>query len=161
MSTPNNTSGNKASSAVPYRSSRWPARLLIWTGIGHNLVGLFVKKEMAKPFMEAVQGGYVNQFARSTARCNAFWFLIVGFNLVMLGRVVDWYLFPDEQEQAPHIKDKEKKQKTEQSLVRSERVLPRELGYWFVGIGVAGATALPIGGFYLLIGQGAALLLAK
>jgi cellobiose phosphorylase len=122
--------------------------------------------------MDAVRGGYINQFSKSLPRCNALWFLMVGFNLIILGRAVDWYLFPGEQEQAPHAaltdgKEKSQEERQQQmehkkrSLVRSERVVPRELGYWCLGVGVAGAVALPIGGFYLMIFQGAAILLAK
>lgn len=166
------SSSSSSSQSIPYRSSRWPARFLIWTGIGHNLVGAFLKREIGSNFMEAIRGGYVNQFAKNIPRCNAFWFLVVGVNLIVLGRAVDWYLFPSEQEQAPRaalIDSKEKSQEQQQqqmerkkkSLVRSERVVPRELGYWCLGLGVAGALALPIGGFYLMIFQGAAILLAK
>ncbi|KAF9120499.1 hypothetical protein BG015_006064 [Linnemannia schmuckeri] len=118
--------------------------------------------------MDAIRGGYVNQFAKSLPRCNAFWFMIVGFNLILLGRAVDWYLFPEEQEQSPCAaltedkeKDKSQQRQKKMSLVRSERVVPRELGYWCLGLGVAGVAALPISGFYLMLFQGAAILLAK
>lgn len=94
--------------------------------------------------------------------------MVVGFNLILLGRAVDWYLFPEDQEQAPRAaltdgKEMEKSQmeQKKRSLVRSERVVPRELGYWCLGLGVAGVAALPISGFYLMIFQGAAILLAK
>ncbi|KAF8932670.1 hypothetical protein BGZ47_011244 [Haplosporangium gracile] len=161
------SSSASSNSSVPYRSSRWPGRFLVWTGIGHNLVGGFLKPEIGGNLMDAIRGGYVNQFAKSLPRCNAFWFMIVGVNLILLGRAVDWYLFPEEQEQAPHAaltdcKEKEKPRKEQKkSLVRSERVVPRELGYWCLGLGVVGVAALPIGGFYLILFQGAAILLAK
>ncbi|KAF9906061.1 hypothetical protein EC991_001069 [Linnemannia zychae] len=149
------SSNNNNSSSIPYRSSRWPARWLIWTGIGHNVAGFF-SPNIRVFFNDAVRAGYINQFAPDFARCNAFWFYLVGFNLIMMGRVMDWYLFPED------VQEKKKGQgETKKDLVRSDKVLPRELGYWFLGIGVAGAAALPKGGFYLMIAQGAALLLAK
>ncbi|KAF9134679.1 hypothetical protein BGW39_006268 [Mortierella sp. 14UC] len=158
MSSYNTTASSNNNNAfpVPYRSSRWPARWLIWTGVVHNVVG-FISPEIGPYFNDAVRAGYVNQFVPDYARCHAFWFYLVGFNFIMMGRAMDWYLFPEDvQEQK-----KGRAEKKNKSLVRSDKVMPRELGYWFLGIGVAGAAALPESGFYLLIAQGAGLLLAK
>ncbi|KAF9545694.1 hypothetical protein EC957_010557 [Mortierella hygrophila] len=162
------SSSSSSTTPIPYRSSRWPARLLVWTGIGHNLVGAFVIPEIGGNFMDAIKHGYVNQFEKNFPRCNALWFMIVGVNLILLGRAVDWYLFPEDKEQAPRAvltegKEKEKSQKEQKkrNLVRSGRVVPRELGYWCLGLGVVGIAALPKSGFYLMLFQGAAILLAK
>jgi hypothetical protein len=128
---------------------------LIWTGIGHNIVG-FINPHIRVFFNEAVREGYINRFVGNYARCSAFWFYVAGFNLIMMGRLMDWYLFPEDVQEQKKVEGEKKK-----SLIRSDKVLPRELGYWFLGIGVAGVAALPRGGFYLMILQGAALLLSK
>ncbi|KAG0247992.1 hypothetical protein BGZ95_008273, partial [Linnemannia exigua] len=152
------TSSNNKSSAIPYRSSRWPARYLIWTGIVHTIYG-FINPRIRVFFNDAVKAGYFNQFVGDYARCNAFWFYLAGVNFIVMGRFVDWYLFPKDVERKKVQGEKEREKK--QSLARSEKELPRELGYWFLGIGVVGVAALPKSGFYLMIFQGAALLLAK
>ncbi|OAQ36822.1 hypothetical protein K457DRAFT_131956 [Linnemannia elongata AG-77] len=166
-SSSSSSSSSASTTPIPYRSSRWPARFLIWTGIGHNLVGALMPK-IGSNLMDAIKHGYVNQFDNNFPRCNAFWFMIVGFNLILLGRAVDWYLFPEELEQAPRatltdgkVKEESQKGQKKRNLVHSERVVPKELGYWFLGLSAAGIAALPKSGFYLLLLQGAAILLAK
>ncbi|KAG0373766.1 hypothetical protein BGX24_011265 [Mortierella sp. AD032] len=149
---PSSNSDGNSSQAVPYRSSRWPARLMILTGVIHNVAGLF-DPHIGTYFNEALKAGYVNQFTGSFTRSHAFWFYLVGVNFIMAGRLMDWYLFPEDV--------REQQKDTKQSLVRSQRVLPREVGYWFLGIGVAGVAAFPESGFYMLIFQGAGLILAQ
>ncbi|KAG0255408.1 hypothetical protein BG011_005154 [Mortierella polycephala] len=142
---------------IPYRSSRWPARFLIWTGIGHNIVGLLLP-HYRKPMIDAVKAGFFNQFGANVARSNSFWFFFAGVNLVLMGKIVDWYLFPTKDDVQPAAN--EALQRQGQDLKRSKRVLPRLLGTWFLGIGVVGAIAIPRSGFYLMIMQGLALHLA-
>ncbi|KAI7817115.1 hypothetical protein BC939DRAFT_507676 [Gamsiella multidivaricata] len=36
-SSSSSSESSRRPSAVPYRSSRWPARFLVWTGVGHNI----------------------------------------------------------------------------------------------------------------------------
>ncbi|GJJ70225.1 hypothetical protein EMPS_02574 [Entomortierella parvispora] len=142
---------------IPYRSSRWPGRLLMLTGIGHNIVGL-IRSVFREPFIQALNAGYLNKFDYSH-RGNSFWFLLTGFNLFLIGRLVDWYLFP--------IEDKVQK-KTQSSAaavpdarVRSRRALPQELTYWCLGLGIGGGLAFPMSGFHLMTIQGLLLLLLK
>ncbi|KAF8933042.1 hypothetical protein BGZ58_006615, partial [Dissophora ornata] len=133
-------------------------------GVGHTVVGLLLD-DLRVPFLEAVSAGYVNQFAVSISRRNSFWFFLAGANFILLGKTIEWYLFP-ESESIHGGKSKKDVKDDSSSLryyskVRSERVLPREMGVWFLGIGIGGAVAIPKSGFYLLILQGLALLLAK
>jgi len=164
MSTASSSSSSR-SEAVPYRSSRCPARFLIFTGVGHTAVGLLIDN-IRVPFLEAVSAGYVNQFTVSLSRHNSFWYFLAGVNLILLGKTVEWYLFLEPESSIHGGKSKKDLKDDSSSLrhyskVRSERVLPRELGVWFLGIGIGGAAAIPKSGFYLLILQGLALLLAK
>ncbi|KAI7821167.1 hypothetical protein BC939DRAFT_504483 [Gamsiella multidivaricata] len=148
-------------SAVPYRSSRWPARFLVWTGVGHNIVG-FLIPAVRQPFVDALKGGYINQLGTSISRRHSFWFFMAGVNLVLLGKLVDWYLFPEQVDGHRKIKDDSSvRAHSDKGEVRSERKLPRELGVWFLGIAIGGATAIPKSGFYLLGIQGLAILFAK
>ncbi|KAG0373767.1 hypothetical protein BGX24_011266 [Mortierella sp. AD032] len=104
------SSKNNNSSAVPYRSSRWPARYLIWTGIGHNIAG-FISPRIGVFFNDAAKAGYINQFAGDHARSNAFWFYVVGVNLIMMGRIVDWYLFPEDVQERTKVQGEKEKEK--------------------------------------------------
>ncbi|KAF9288855.1 hypothetical protein BGZ68_010487 [Mortierella alpina] len=162
MSSHNNQSStNKRSlssdDSVPYRSSPWPARFLYMTGIGHNIVGLLMP-QVRRPFMEALKAGYVGQLESTVERRHAFWFFMGGVNLYMMGKLVQWYLSPETNEDEGQ---RDFKDKPRDRLQRSNRILPRELGIWFVAVGIAGAAALPRSGFYLLIAQGLGLLLSK
>ncbi|KAG9322764.1 hypothetical protein KVV02_007024 [Mortierella alpina] len=159
MSSHSSTSKRSPSSAdsVPYRSSPWPARFLFMTGIAHTIAGLLIHT-VRNPFMEALQAGYVNQHGSTVQRRHAFWFFMGGVNMILMGKLVQWYLSPEvkEDEGLRDLKDKPRDQ-----LQRSRNVVPRELGIWFVGVGIAGAAALPKSGFYLLIAQGLGILLSK
>ncbi|KAF9182241.1 hypothetical protein BGZ51_004859 [Haplosporangium sp. Z 767] len=152
MSTPD------SAASIPYRSSRWPARSLIWTGIGHNVVGLLTPHYRI-PMIEAIKAGFFNQFGGNAARSNSFWFFTCGFTLILMGKLVDLYLFPIKDDVQSTTNKSLQRQGLE--LKRSERVLPRSVGTWFLGIGVVGAAALPRSGFYLMILQGLAVHLAQ
>ncbi|KAF9432119.1 hypothetical protein BGZ76_011242 [Entomortierella beljakovae] len=153
------------SSPIPYRSSRWPARFLVITGIGHTIVGLALQP-IREPLVQAIKDGYFNQFKGSAARCHSFWFLLAGANMILMGRFIDWYLFSNIQdnakpEYAKVVKDKDALTRHARKAIQSDKALPRELGYWFVGLAVAGASAMPRSGFYLLGLQGLGILLSK
>ncbi|KAG0197771.1 hypothetical protein BGX28_008719 [Mortierella sp. GBA30] len=145
MSSPKNSSSTEP---IPYRSSRWPGRLLVWLGIGHNVAG-FLKSDIRNPFVDALKAGFVNQFDSSADRRHSLWFFIAGLKMMMLGKVINYYLFPEDV-----VKDKPRKR-----IQRSDKVLPRTVGVWFVGLGLIGAAAIPKSGFYLLIAEGLSILL--
>jgi len=127
------------------------------TGIGHNIVGL-IKPVYREPLTQALQAGYLNQFGLSQ-RGNAFWFFLTGFNLFLIGRLVDWYLFPIEGK--PQKKIQSTPASVTDTRVRSERVLPQELSYWCLGLGIGGGLAFPTSGVHLMTIQGLLLLLLK
>ncbi|KAG0226332.1 hypothetical protein B0O80DRAFT_453214 [Mortierella sp. GBAus27b] len=139
--------------SVPYRASRWPARLLFATGLCHNIVGLLAEG-VRKPLFDAIKAGYVAQFRVNYPRLHSFWFFVAGFNMMLMGRMINMHLFPN---------DKSLMAKNEQahSSTKSNRKLPRELGVWFIAIAIGGAAALPKSGFYLMGLQGIALLVSE
>ncbi|KAF9999717.1 hypothetical protein BGZ80_002460 [Entomortierella chlamydospora] len=120
------------------------------------------------PFVQAIQDGYINQISLSVQRRYSLWFFMAGLNLVMMGKLMDWYLFPTPSsaiDDATHTNKGEsqslRERRHQRNNVHSERELPRELGYWFLGIGVTGALAIPKSGFYLLGLQGLAIIFSK
>ncbi|CAO3563858.1 unnamed protein product [Mortierella alpina] len=159
MSSHSNTSKRTSSSSgsVPYRSSPWPARFLYATTVVHTIAG-FLMPHVRKPFIESLKAGYVGQHGTSMERRQAFWFFMASANMFLMGKLVHWCLSPQtsEDEDRRDLKDKPR-----DGLQRPRYVLPRELGVWFVGVGIAGAAALPKSGFYLLIAQGLGILLSK
>lgn len=82
-------------SPVPYRSSRWPARLIASTGLFHNVVGLLIK-DIRKPFIDAILSGYVGQF-NGAKRLHSFWFFFGGVSMMLMGRMIDLHLFPEDE----------------------------------------------------------------
>ncbi|KAF9960030.1 hypothetical protein BGZ72_008107 [Mortierella alpina] len=127
------------------------------TGIFHNVIGLLIPR-VREPFMVALKAGYVGQLELNTGSRHAFWFFMGGVNMVLMGKLMQWCLSPETREDEGR---RDLKDKPRDSLQRSSYVLPRELGVWFVGVGIAGAAALPKSGFYLLIAQGLGILLSK
>ncbi|KAF9961373.1 hypothetical protein BGZ70_008293 [Mortierella alpina] len=159
MSSHSSTSKRTSSSSgsVSYRSSLWPARFLCMTGIFHNFVGLLIP-QVRNPFIDAIKAGYVGQHGTSIERRHAFWFFMGGVFIFLMGKLMHWCLSPEMREDEGH---RDLKDKPRDGLQRSRIVLPRELGVWFVGVGIAGAAALPKSGFYLLIAQGLGILLSE
>ncbi|KAF9109224.1 hypothetical protein BGX27_007847 [Mortierella sp. AM989] len=151
---------------VPYRSSRWPARFMVSMGIGHTIAGLCFDS-VRTPFFQAIKSGYFNKFY-GVERCHALWLFIGGVNMVILGRFMNWYLFPNSESDIlidNRINHKDGKQVSDRQHRRreyhSDRRLPRELGYWLVGLSVAGAAAMPKTGFFLFGLQGLAILFTE
>ncbi|KAF9348790.1 hypothetical protein BGX26_012827, partial [Mortierella sp. AD094] len=111
----------------------------------------------------------------SPAHSNSYWFFIAGVNMILRARLMDWYLFPDlpSLPSSSGVDDntliQNEAESEKQALIRrqqrsndhSDRKIPRELGYWFVGIAVTGALAMPKSGFYLLGIQGLAIIFSE
>ncbi|KAI1317585.1 hypothetical protein EDD11_008155 [Mortierella claussenii] len=186
-SPPTSSSSSSASQdlsgSIPYRSSRWPARFLVLTGIGHTIVGL-VLRPIRLPLLASLQDGYFDAFAGTIERRHSFWFIIAGLNIVLIGKLVDLYLFPEDHKAPNHSKpigggsglpsekltanilaSKSHDQKEQKRAFRgqdcSERRLPREIGVWFLGLALGGQLAINKSGFFLLGLQGLAILLTK
>ncbi|KAF9581475.1 hypothetical protein BGW38_001486 [Lunasporangiospora selenospora] len=160
---PSNTSSSHPSESapVPFRRSRWPGRLAILIGAGHQLVGL-ADKRTRQPLLDAIQDGYFDKFAPSFERLHSFWFFIGGINIILLGKFMNWYLFPEDYDKTLlQPAQDQQKQVQRRPRVQSDRSLPRSLGYWMIGICMVGITSLPRSGFYLFGIEGLALILSK
>jgi hypothetical protein len=108
-------------------------RLLIVTGIGHALVGLALFHE---PLAAIVRDGIVGAIGvhltrdgiqPSLGREAAFWFLLYGPILYLLGRV------------------------TERAVEGRDAGMLRLLGRNLLGVGVVGAAIMPVSGFWIVI----------
>ncbi|GEC92875.1 DUF6463 family protein [Brevibacillus brevis] len=102
---------------------------LIITGLLHTVVGLFL---YAEPLQQIVANGFWNAVGREEVA--AFWFMMFGFLLMLLGYMADWLM-------------KKKGMET-----------PAAFGWTILGICVVGAIAMPASGFWLGIPQAGILL---
>lgn len=173
---PSNSSthqNNPDTATFRYRSSRWPGRLMILTGALHTDYAFRVAG-LREPFLAAIRDGYVGQFREDTARGNSFWFIFGGVCMVLIGQLMNWYLFPEPRNTIPAKGNDEKKYKSVMQDPWRERligatvhqqvsqfVLPRKMGVWLVGLWIGGAMAYPASGFHLAGMQGLAILLTK
>ena len=66
---------------------RWIGRSLIGIGLIHVLLGGFL---YAEPLQDIVNAGIWNSLELEPLRHLAFWFLVDGFWVILLGLVVDW-----------------------------------------------------------------------
>lgn len=106
---------------------------LFWLGLAHIVFGAI---RFRKPLLEAIAAGYVGQFNQTEARRTAFWFIILGPSLMMLGLV------------AVH------------AVALAEWALLQQIGLVLVGTCVAGALAFPKSPFPLGLVIGLLLLAA-
>ncbi len=114
---------------------RWTGPLLMGTAVLHNVVGILYFKE---PLLAIMRDGVVNAISPNQMQPNfdreaAFWFLLVGIALFMLGQLAHWM-----------------QQKT--------GTLPDALGLWLLGLALVGVVMMPVSGFWLILPQAAYIL---
>jgi uncharacterized protein DUF6463 len=97
------------------------AWVLVVLGLGHTVVGLVGFK---KPLAEAVSAGFVGQFVGYPDRRTAFWFMIFGPLLVMVGHTAI---------HAAHASDRE---------------LLKVIGFYLLAISAIGSLAQPTSPFW-------------
>ncbi|NRR24736.1 DUF6463 family protein [Brevibacillus sp. MS2.2] len=102
---------------------------LILTGLLHTVVGLLF---YAKPLQQIVANGFWNAVGQEEDA--AFWFMMFGFLLMLLGYMADWLM---------------KKKGMEP---------PAAFGWTILGICVVGVIAMPVSGFWLALPQAGILL---
>jgi hypothetical protein len=114
--------------------NRTVGRLLITVGVGHAMLGILIfPEQLAAMLRDGVFNaiphrlhGFVPDFRREAA----FWFVLYGPVLVMLGQITG----------------------------RADRRLARVIGWNLLVTGLAGVVVMPVSGFWLLIGAAALLL---
>ena len=108
---------------------------LVATGILHTLVGMAMGKD---ELWGIVKDGFFNAAKDDDfATGCAFWFLVCGIFLIILGHVVHYYI---KKEQQP---------------------APKLLGYWLLGLGIIGCAIMPASGFWLFLPQALIIIFAK
>jgi hypothetical protein len=110
----------------------WNAgHLLIATGIGHTAVGLALFHDA---YAAILRDGFVDALAPHLDRMLAFWFLLFSPVCMVFGQLVD------------------------RAIARRDLSVLTLLGWYILGLGVVGAAALPISGFWILIAIGGLIL---
>jgi uncharacterized membrane protein HdeD (DUF308 family) len=95
---------------------------LVILGLGHTVVGVVMLK---KPLVGAVRAGFVGQFVGHPDRREAFWFMIFGPLLIMGGHL------------AVH------------AVNTADARLLRIIGFYLLGVAVAGSLAQPKSPFWV------------
>ena len=109
--------------------------LLFATGILHCIVGVAVGKDYLWGI--AKEGFFNTAHEDDLSRGLAFWFLICGVVIIILGHLLHYYI---KKEQQP---------------------APKLLGYWLLGLGLIGGIIAPVSGFWLFIPQALIIIYAK
>ena len=118
--------------AVGAVAPRWIGRTLIAVGAWHTAFGVWW---FAAPLAEAVRAGGWNAVGWSPGRRPlAFWFLVVGAVVLLLGVLVN-------------------------DVELQRRPIRRSVGWALVALAVVGGAAVPISGFWVLLAPGLGLLL--
>ena len=112
---------------------KYSGRLLVATGILHNVVGLLIFSPILGDIARA---GFFNSIDPHMDRNAAFWFLGFGFMLMLMGAAIHWM-----HEQTGEV--------------------PAFMGWALLAIGLIGVMMMPASGFWLAIPQAIVLLRAK
>ena len=107
---------------------------LIATGILHTIVAIGLGKDV---FLEIIQDGVINVTSQDFIRAFAFWFLVCGFFVILLGQVLHYYI-KNEQKPAPLF-----------------------FGYSLLIFSILGCIVEPISGFWLFLPQALIIILAN
>jgi len=102
--------------------AKYSGLLLIYTGILHTLVGLFLGKNV---FWDMIKSGLVNSVDSQYDRRFGFWFLICGFLIIFLGQMVNQY------------------------IKRTRKPAPASLGYSLLIMAIIGCIMVPLSGLWL------------
>ena len=105
--------------------------MMEWTSYLHNAVGLFF---YWTPLKGIVTAGVWNTVDQAYDRSSAFWFLMFGFMMWILGKMMRW------------------------STMEKKIPLPPFVGHYLIVLSVIGVICMPVSGFWLVIPQGVYLL---
>jgi hypothetical protein len=108
--------------------------LLIVSGIVHTIVGLVIRCDI---YWEILKLGFINAIEPDFVRACAFWYLVCGIIVIILGQTLHYYIRQTKQQP------------------------PLSLGYWMLALSVFGCLAMPASGFWLFIPQSLIIIFAK
>lgn len=108
--------------------------LLSITGVIHTIVGVIACKDI---YLAMINDGFYHSINNDYTRGFAFWFLLFGLFLILLGQTLHYYI---KKEQKP---------------------APLFVGYSLLVIGIVGSIAEPVSGFWLVLPQSLIVILAK
>ena len=107
---------------------------LIATGILHTIVAIALGKEV---YSEIIRDGLINVTSQDYTRSFAFWFLVCGIFIILLGQVLHYYI---KKEQKP---------------------APLFFGYSMLILTIFGCIVEPISGFWLFLPQALIIIIAN
>jgi uncharacterized membrane protein YecN with MAPEG domain len=107
---------------------------LVATGILHTLVAIALGIEV---FSEIIRDGLINVISQDYTRAFAFWFLICGIFVILLGQVLHYY------------------------LKREQKPAPLFLGYSMLILTIFGCIVEPVSGFWLFLPQALIIIVAN
>jgi len=106
---------------------------LIVTGIIHSIVGIVIGKDY---LIDIIKDGLLNAVEVDNLRHIAFWFLLCGIFIIILGHTLHYY-------------------------IKKEQKPPLFLGYYLLVMAVISCILMPASGFWLFIPQAFIILFAK
>lgn len=112
---------------------RYSGLFLSLTGVLHICVSLM---DFGGKYKGMLADGLLNSLSDSS-RALAFWFLIIGVLLIILGQTLSYY------------------------IKQCRQPAPLFLGYTLLALSVIGCIIVPVSGFWLFIPQGVIIVLAK
>ena len=107
---------------------------LIATGILHTIVAIALGKDA---FLEIIKDGVINVTSQDYARAFAFWFLICGIFVILLGQVLHYY------------------------IKREQKPAPLFFGYIMLIFAILGCIVEPVSGFWLFLPQALIIIFAN
>ena len=106
--------------------SKHSGNLMIGTGIIHNILGFIMGKDV---LADIIRSGFFNSIDQQKDRNAIFWFLFVGFLLMILGKFMQDY------------------------LNESSKPLPTSLGYYLLTLTIIGCIIMPVSGIWSMLPQ--------
>jgi uncharacterized membrane protein YecN with MAPEG domain len=107
---------------------------LIATGILHTIVAIALGIEA---FSEIIRDGVINVIAEDYTRAFAFWFLICGIFVILLGQILHFY------------------------IKREQKPAPLFFGYSLLILTIFGCIVEPVSGFWLFLPQALIIIVAN
>ena len=113
---------------------KYSGLFLIATGILHTLVAIAFGKDV---YVEIIRAGLINVTSQDDTCAFAFWFLVCGIFIILLGQVLHYYI---KKEQKP---------------------APLFLGYSMLVLAIFGCIVEPVSGFWLFLLQALIIIFAN
>jgi hypothetical protein len=113
---------------------KYSGMFLLVTGILHTVVAIFLNYHT---YWQIIKSRFINAVAGDTAREFSFWFLICGIIIIILGRIIHYY------------------------IQKEQRPAPLFFGYSLLALSICICLAQPVSGSWLFIPQALIIIFAN